>query len=557
MIESIAVFLADYPWWVAFAIFLLQIVVAVGFTGKNLRKVNRIFSEDDRYEAQGTPLCISVVQGSKELKPLVEELNDYLKKNNGTADYSIIQNKTERFVNCQFEKAVARISFPTYIGLMGTFLGVMIGLGCFNATGGSEAGLVNDERISFLIHGVLISMSTSFIGLLITTVSSHCAAIVKNTVDERKGRFYEFIQNELIPELGTSIVSSLHKLRSTINRFEPAFNKVIDRFQETFDTCTSSFGEAFRQNVTVVANAVDTMGKNMAVVNESIQNQQRILEELQSKQTQAMLRKFVEAANSFDRVGETVNRWEETAHSVMISSGQLVVAQTKYNESLELPQAVANRLQSLLDRFTQFEQSINKLGELDAFKGSQLQMIEKQLEIIHRRSAAVEDFTNEEKERMEDLLRLYSEGMRELQGKLQRAMDDQAETIEQAHSEYQQALKSKCNSFLNALDEAFSTEEMAVNFRHLENLVSIDRHLSNLTAIEEQLRQLQETIEKKEDTTEAIRHLERTWQETAAVLVSNRKSYSTSNETRHETVRSAEKHGRKEKNWWNKIVFWK
>lgn len=557
MIESIAVFLADYPWWVAFAIFLLQIVVAVGFTGKNLRKVNRIFSEDDRYEAQGTPLCISVVQGSKELKPLVEELNDYLKKNNGTADYSIIQNKTERFVNCQFEKAVARISFPTYIGLMGTFLGVMIGLGCFNATGGSEAGLVNDERISFLIHGVLISMSTSFIGLLITTVSSHCAAIVKSTVDERKGRFYEFIQNELIPELGTSIVSSLHKLRSTINRFEPAFNKVIDRFQETFDTCTSSFGEAFRQNVTVVANAVDTMGKNMAVVNESIQKQQRILEELQSKQTQVMLRKFVEAANSFDRVGETMNRWEETAHSVMISSGQLVVAQTKYNESLELPQAVANRLQSLLDRFTQFEQSINKLGELDAFKGSQLQMIEKQLEIIHRRSAAVEDFTNEEKERMEDLLSLYSEGMRELQGKLQRAMDDQAETIEQAHSEYQQALKSKCNSFLNALDEAFSSEEMAVNFRHLENLVSIDRHLSNLTAIEEQLRQLQETIEQKEDTTEAIRHLERTWQETAAVLVSNRKSYSTSNETRHETVRSAEKHGRKGKNWWNKIVFWK
>lgn len=69
-------------------------------------------------------------------------------------------------------------------------------------------------------------------------------------------------------------------------------------------------------------------------------------------------------------------------------------------------------------------------------------MIEKQLEIIHRRSAAVEDFTNEERERMGDLLRLYSEGMRELQGKLQRAMDDQAETIEQAHSEYQQALKS-------------------------------------------------------------------------------------------------------------------
>ena len=190
---------------------------------------------------------------------------------------------------------------------------------------------------------------------------------------------------------------------------------------------------------------------------------------------------------------------------------------------------------------------------LEPYKGSQLQMIEKQLEIIHRRSDAVEDFTNEEKERMENLLKLYSEGMKELQGKLQRAMDDQMETIEQAHSDYQKALKSKCNSFLDALDEAFNTEEMAANFRYLENLVSIDRHLSNLTSIEEQLRQLQEMIEKKEDTTEAIRHLERT----AAVLVSNRKFYSNSIETRHETVQSAEKHGRKVNNWWNKIVFWK
>ena len=65
------------------------------------------------------------------------------------------------------------------------------------------------------------------------------------------------------------------------------------------------------------------------------------------------------------------------------------------------------------------------------------------------------------------------------------------------------------------------------------------------------------SCKKKEDTTEAIRHLERTWKETAAVLVSNRKSYSNSIETRHETVQSAEKHGRKVNNWWNKIVFWK
>lgn len=515
MIESIAIFLANHPWWVASVMFVLQVMIAGLYTGRNLWQVRNIFSKNDQYAATGTPLCISVIQGNPGLNALVEELNDYLRKNDGTADYSIIQNKTERFVNSQFDKAVSRISFPTYIGLMGTFLGVMIGLGCFNATGGNEAGLVNDERIAFLIHGVLISMSTSFIGLLITTLSSHFAALVKSTVDERKGRFYEFIQNELIPELGTSIVSSLHKLRSTINRFEPAFNRVIDRFQETFDTCTSSFGEAFRQNVTVVANAVDTMGENMAVVNESIQNQQRILEELQSRRTQNLLRRFIDAADSFDHIGQTMNTWEETAHAVMLSSEQLVTAQTRYNESLELPRAVTDRLQSLLDRFVRFEESINQLGELDAFRISQLNIIQQQLDIISRRSAAVEDFTTEQKEELENLLKLYSRGMQDLQVKLQQAMNEQVEAIEQAQTDYQRTLEAQYASYLSALDDTFNSEEMAADFHHLKSLANI----------EEQLQQVQAKMSDKEEVAAALQQLEKTWKDTVATLAAHRSSY--------------------------------
>ena len=149
--------------------------------------------------------AINDMSGSTSLPKLIGELNKYIRQNVGTTDFAVIQNKTERFTETIYENSTSNLSMPTYIGLMGTFSGVFLGLVIFSY---NILGLDDDGKIQGLIHGVIVSMLTSLAGLIFTTSSNHEAAAAKKIMDERKNVFYDFIQNELMPSLGTSVVES-------------------------------------------------------------------------------------------------------------------------------------------------------------------------------------------------------------------------------------------------------------------------------------------------------------------------------------------------------------
>ncbi len=143
--------------------------------------------------------------------------------------------------------ATSRIAFPTYVGLMGTFIGVFLGLLFFTiGLGASPNGEgITDETIGNLISGVLVFDVNKFHRLLLTTITHHLAAETQRVVREDKNEFYEFIQNELMPTLGVSMVAALNKLHHTINLFDRRSNNVIDRFQATFDSCTQTLRVCF------------------------------------------------------------------------------------------------------------------------------------------------------------------------------------------------------------------------------------------------------------------------------------------------------------------------
>ena len=111
-----------------------------------------------------------------DLKQLVIEINEYVRKNVGTTDFSVIQNKTERKLNMRYDESMARIAFPTYYGLMGTFTGVFVGIITF-ILGFDGTNGVTDDSIRNLLIGVLVSMLTSLIGLALTTRNNRYASI--------------------------------------------------------------------------------------------------------------------------------------------------------------------------------------------------------------------------------------------------------------------------------------------------------------------------------------------------------------------------------------------
>lgn len=145
--DSIISFLADTPFGVIVAVGLLQFYLSWKSYIK-LKNVKALFPKDDTYVVKDVN-SFEIGLAEKGLdavnplfKTMIGELNDYIRKNKGTTDFSIIQHKTERIVKSKFDDATARLSFPTYIGLMGTFAGVFIGLYCFNISDGDALSMM-------------------------------------------------------------------------------------------------------------------------------------------------------------------------------------------------------------------------------------------------------------------------------------------------------------------------------------------------------------------------------------------------------------------------------
>ena len=97
--------------------------------------------EQDNY-----PQLVEVGMSYSDLNELIKEINNYVVKTKGTTDFSVIQNKVERKLNMRYDQSMSLLSFPTYLGLMGTFLGVFLGITMF-ISGFDNAGNISDDSI--------------------------------------------------------------------------------------------------------------------------------------------------------------------------------------------------------------------------------------------------------------------------------------------------------------------------------------------------------------------------------------------------------------------------
>ena len=127
-------------------------------------KFRNFFSKNSEYAVHivGTnndqyPQLTYVGIDNSDLNDLLREINTYLYKTKGTSDYEFIRNKVERKLNMRNDQSTVHLAFPTYLGLMGTFLGVFLGILTF-ILGFDETGSISDDSIRNLLIGVLVSM---------------------------------------------------------------------------------------------------------------------------------------------------------------------------------------------------------------------------------------------------------------------------------------------------------------------------------------------------------------------------------------------------------------
>lgn len=441
----------------------------------------------------------NVANDDAELKSLIQDINDYIRKSKGTVAFSIIQNKTERRISMLYEIATSKLSFPTHIGLMGTFAGVFIGLLMF--LGGTwYSGEITDANIQSLISGVLVSMITSWRGIARLISSHRAASEATNQIDRDKNEFYEWVQNELMPSVDVSMVEAIGKLHETIDQFEPTFSKVIVEFKDAFKNVTGAFGSEFRQSVQVVASAVDTMGQNMNKVNKNIELQGELLATIKSNQLIRGMDAFVEASKRFGEITGSLDQFERARRLMLIAAQETINLQKEFNESLQVPKQVAAEINSILDRITKFEANINGLGENIAHTqmvGSALvEQIKENISAIKSKQKVAENYSDTASKKLEVYFEEQKKEMGRVMQKYNEALDSYLGDYEKMLQERKKELELRKREFVEAIDKKLSVDEIKSEFSSLKKLNDISQMLEQLMRNPVDGNQLMRTLSK-------------------------------------------------------------
>lgn len=491
-------FLDTYPWVTVAAFAAIQFWFFRS-TRRELKKLSHFFPSK-KWETSGDEehlTLIAVPEESKNAQELVSEINDYITKTNGAVEYAVIKDKTERRIDSLYEFATSKISFPTHLGLMGTFFGVYIGLECFNAGLGQGDGGITDQMIKELIGGIIVSMVTSLIGLVLMTISNIHASKVQKKVDAQRDEFFEFLQMSVIPTLGTNVSSSLNRLRSTIGNFEPSFRAVIEEFKTAFRDCTDMFKGTFAENAEVLTKSVAEMGSNMTLINENIQKQDQLLATLRQREVVVTLDKFVSAANSFDSVTTSIQKLEEAKERIIASTNTLAEKQESYNQSLEIPTRLLQQVNAILDRVTTFEKSINALGvniaQTQLLGNTQINAIEEQLNALKTKHSLVYRYQDTEVTELEKIYNEQSKAVMELSDAFKRVVAQNKDDIETAMGDFKEAydavvrtcktgVQQKLDEFIEALNKTLDVEDANRKLSNLDRLQALEASLGDIKA---------------------------------------------------------------------------
>lgn len=458
-------------------------------TMRKLDKFKRFFSASGNWnvEEKENGYAIHVENSSKGLTELVGEINEYLDKNEGTTDFGIIKYKVEDKLEALYENATSKVSFPTYLGLMGTFFGVWIGLQSFKI--GVEASGVSDEIVSSLIGGVIVSMVTSLVGLILMMWGNSKAAKVLKKVEEDKNNFFDFIQVKLMPVLGTSMVSALNKLHRTINTFEPAFKGVISEFKNAFSECTETLRGTFGEKVQLLTTAVETMGNNMSLINKNVEMQEQLLRTIQQRETLKTLESFVTAADKFDAVTTSIAELSKIKESLAYSSKNLIEAQARFIGQMSVPERVFEKINAILNRIVTFEESLNALGESIAqtqlLGNSQMNLIQEQITAIQKKTDLTVSYQELADDELKAIYETQTKAIRQLNEKYCAAIDNHGDDLKTAMNGFKLAYEKIVKECMDAVEA--KRDEYIAEIRKSLDLEAKNQHLAQLAKMPELL----------------------------------------------------------------------
>jgi predicted nuclease with TOPRIM domain len=273
---------------------------------------------------------------------VIKSTNAYLCKNKGaSADFGILKDTCERHLEKVDNEIGNLINVPLYIGLGGTFVGIIIGLWGidFTATTVGTTTTISSNSISQLLNGVIAAMFASLMGLAFTVINSalvYKPAAYKNDTD--KNHYYDFLQRELLPFLNIGVSKSLGSFKDVLNHFIIKFGENMDDYKDSGH-----------------------------LLNENLQRQQEVLEEINKlsltrtatkiAEVFADLKESAEHLEKFQTYQKGLNSYVDKTEKVAHDMNVIIEQFTDFNVNLK---AISNNSVATIELQKQFKDSLEK-----------------------------------------------------------------------------------------------------------------------------------------------------------------------------------------------------
>jgi len=235
------------------------------------KKIHSNDSVDDAGEYMEDIESITVSQlnintNNNTLKEIRNALNMYLQKNKGAAsDFYLMKDVVERYCNAEEEEISIQQPIPLYLGLMGTMVGIIVGIGFIAVSGGLSSESLMDN-ITSLMTCVAIAMTASLVGICCTTMISWLSKSATSKVETDKNRFYSWLQTELLPVLSGNAVNALYLLQQNLMSFNQTFQSNI----EGLDSALTKVEDSSREQIELITLIKDIDIKRVAQANVSV-----------------------------------------------------------------------------------------------------------------------------------------------------------------------------------------------------------------------------------------------------------------------------------------------
>ena len=170
-------------------------------------------------------------------KVIVTCINSYIQNNGNRAnDYHLMQDIVERNCDSKEEEIQSQVPTTLYLGLIGTMLGIIIGITeLFSGGGLSEllAGTVQTNAIENMLKGVAVAMLASAAGITFTTILTFIFKNAKAKNADDKNLFLSWIQANLLPAMSSDVNTALDKMSTALSQFNEQFAENTQKLNVT------------------------------------------------------------------------------------------------------------------------------------------------------------------------------------------------------------------------------------------------------------------------------------------------------------------------------------